>query len=139
MDMSSQPSANPAAKLWAGVGLTVLTVLAYIYMKVNSIDESGILTLVSPLIMYLIIGAKVDNVTQEQNQVLAKIDEQTNGILEQKIARVVGRLLDNKVRKIVRKEVTALHNKLSQVANVVDEVASQQSADSPQDTQDRLF
>lgn len=109
----SSPSASPNAKLWAGSALTAIMIPAYIMMKKWEIDDAGLIALVTPLIMYLILGAKVDKVTAEQNEVLAKIDENTNGILEKKIKKIVTEALA--------------------------EVTVTESAESPQNTQQELF
>lgn len=113
--MNTSPSPN--AKLWAGFALTAIMIPAYILMRKWEIDDAGLLGLVSPLIMYLILGAKVDKVTAEQNEVLAKIDEQTNGILDKRIKKIVNEALDTKLADVTVTE----------------------SADSPQNTQQELF
>lgn len=76
---------NPNSKMWAGILLAVIMVPAYIYMKINSIDEQGLMLLMGPVVTYMLIGAKVEQVTQEQNHTLNKIQEQTNGVLDQRI------------------------------------------------------
>lgn len=77
--------ASPNAKMWAGIILAVIMVPAYIYMKQNDIDEQGLFYLLGPVVTYMLIGSKVDAVTQDQNTKLDKIQEQTNGVLDKRI------------------------------------------------------
>lgn len=80
-------SPNPNQKMWAGVLLAVLAIGAYIYMKQMNIDEAGLMVFLTPLVTYLLIGAKVDKTTSDQNQQLDKIEKQTNGNLEREYRR----------------------------------------------------
>lgn len=81
--------ANPNYKLWAGILLAIIMVPAYIYMKEKGLDDSGLMYLLGPIATYMLVGAKVEQVTQDQNQTLNKIQEQTNGVLDNRIQKAV--------------------------------------------------
>lgn len=91
--------ANPNYKLIAGVVLAIVCLALYGYMKGHGMDTTELFIFVGPLVTYLLIGSKVEAETQKQNQVLAKIDEQTNGVLEGKIRRITSEVVHEGLRK----------------------------------------
>lgn len=79
-------------KLLSGVVLLLATMGAYLYMKSQHMEDTGLLALVSPVITYLVIGGKVDAAADGQNatlaqhsETLAKISKNTNGELDRRI------------------------------------------------------
>lgn len=98
--MNPNQAPNPNVKLIAGVGLATVSLLLYAYLKVKQIETAEFIIFVGPLVTYLLIGGKVEHETNKQNEVLKKIDEQTNGVLENKIRKitteVVTKVLDDR-------------------------------------------
>lgn len=74
--------ANPNWKLVAGALLAVFMIPAYIYMKAHQIDHGDLFAVLTPLVVFLIIGAKVDEQSEHQNKKLDTIQRQTNGMLD---------------------------------------------------------
>jgi len=80
------------AKLLAGTVLLLATMAAWLYMRSQHMEDTGLLALVSPVITYLILGGKVDAAADGQNatlahhsETLAKISRNTNGELDRRI------------------------------------------------------
>jgi hypothetical protein len=90
---------DPNTKLWAGVALAAVASVAYIVLKLNGISEQGLFVLLVPLVTFLIIGGKLETENQKQNKVLAKIDHQTNGVLEGKIRRITAEVVSQEFDK----------------------------------------
>lgn len=96
--MNSNP--NPNVKLVVGVILAVATLATYIVLRVNKIETGELLLFATPLVTFLLVGGKVENESAKQNEVLNKIDKQTNGVLDERIRRettkAVNEVLNNR-------------------------------------------
>lgn len=58
---------------------------AYVALVLTGNDPSGLGEMVLMLLSVLGLGAHVEHRTQQQNATIAKIDRQTNGVLDQRI------------------------------------------------------
>lgn len=71
--------------LIAGTLLALALLGAYVALVLNGHDASGLVQAVVTLLGVLGLGAHVEHRTRQQNATIAKIDRQTNGVLDQRI------------------------------------------------------
>lgn len=58
---------------------------AYVALTMTGHDASGLVSVVVTLVGLSGLGAHIENRTQQQNNAIAKIDQQTNGVLDRRI------------------------------------------------------
>lgn len=62
-----------------------LSLAALVILEVTGRSTAALMALVGPVIAALFLASHVDRRTNEQNVVIGKIAEQTNGVLDQRI------------------------------------------------------
>lgn len=81
------------AQLIAGVVCLVVLVAAYVVLAVYKLDTTTLLGFGSPVVLALLVTGHFSNVTDAQNQTIAKIDKQTNGVMDARIQDGVSKVL----------------------------------------------
>lgn len=77
--------ARPPAALWALLVGFLAVLAAYVVLTLNGHDASGLVSAVLALVGAAGVGVHSEVRIRQQNAVLAKVDRQTNGVLDQRI------------------------------------------------------
>jgi hypothetical protein len=85
--------------------LTQLAVLiavlgGFVLLTVRGQDTGTYVTLVTPVLAAVFLAARLDQRTDAQDAVLAKISHQTNGVLTERIQKAVHAALDARARDV---------------------------------------
>lgn len=73
----------------------VVSVAALVALEVMERPTANLMTLVAPVVAALFVAGHVNAVTAEQNKTINKIEQQTNGVLDERIrAQTKAALLD---------------------------------------------
>jgi hypothetical protein len=78
------------------LGVFVVCVVAFVVLAVRGQDTAAFVTFVGPVLAGLFVAAKVNERSDAQDAVLAKISEQTNGVLTRRIRDAVAAALDER-------------------------------------------
>lgn len=81
--MTRRGIGGPVAALAATV--FVVSVVALVILELNGRPTANLMTLVTPVVAALFVVDTINRRTAEQNQAISKIQEQTNGVLDQRI------------------------------------------------------
>ncbi len=71
--------------LLAGVVVFITTAAAFVVLQVTGHPTDKLLTLAGPVVAALLITGRVDKHADDQEHVLTKIQQQTNGVLDKRI------------------------------------------------------
>lgn len=82
--------------LAGSVVVFALLLAAYVTLTITGHDTGGLVALGAPVLAGLLLAAKVQTLTTQQNDVLAKIDRNTNGALDGRIREGVAAVLDDR-------------------------------------------
>ena len=72
-------------QLAAGVAVFLALLAAFVLLTLNHMDTAGLVALGAPVVGALLVTGHVSKVTSEQNATIAKIDKQTNGVMDARI------------------------------------------------------
>ena len=67
----------------------LVTIAAYVVLEVKGRNTAGLIALVTPVLASIYVVARVERRTDAQDITLAKIAEQTNGVLDKRIRESV--------------------------------------------------
>lgn len=79
--------------LLGAVAVFALLLGAFVTLTLAGRDTGGLVAIGAPVLAGLLLAAKVQTVTQQQNETLAKIDRNTNGALDGRIREGVSSVL----------------------------------------------
>lgn len=80
----------------SGLVAFVASLVAFVALTIKGEDTTGLLAFVTPVVGALLIVSRLDSRSDAQDQALTQITRQTNGVLSQRIADVVGSELDRR-------------------------------------------
>ena len=66
-------------------GVFAVSVAALVILELNGRSTTNLMALVAPVVAALFIARRIDHVTTAQNKAIEKIDQQTNGVLDERI------------------------------------------------------
>jgi hypothetical protein len=75
----------PAVVVAAATLVALAFLAAYVVLTLNGHDATGLVSAAVTLAGVAGLGAHVEHRTRQQNEVIGKIDRQTNGVLDQRI------------------------------------------------------
>lgn len=79
---------------WTQLAVLFVIVSGFVLLTVRGQDTSTYLVMVTPILGAVFLSAKLDQRTDAQDAVLAKISHQTNGVLTERIQKAVHAALD---------------------------------------------
>lgn len=78
------------------LGVFVVCVAAFVVLAVRGQDTGSFVAFVGPVLAGLFVTAKLNERSDAQDAVLAKISRQTNGVLDERIRSAVTAVLDER-------------------------------------------
>lgn len=81
---------NPFVQL----GTFALAVVGFVLLTIEGQDTASFLGMVTPILAAVFVISRLDQRSDAQDQTLAKISHQTNGVLTERIRKAVGAELE---------------------------------------------
>jgi len=78
------------------LGVFVACVVAFVVLSVRGEDTGSFVTFVAPVLAGVFVTSRLNERSDAQDAVLAKISEQTNGVLTKRIQTAVAAALDER-------------------------------------------
>ena len=79
---------------WTQICVLFACLVGFVVLAVRGQDTSSYVTFVSPVVAAVFLAQRLDQRTDAQDEVLAKISHQTNGVLTERIENAVTAALE---------------------------------------------